>query len=125
MTILRQDLEAPSAERGFGSGWISGVLALTLALLGFGTVLCLSYPDLLTMPQARGMYNVGLIRLALHAVLVAGFFLGILSIILRKQKVLGFTALAVILVAVALGGSRARTSSNSAATSTSAWTGSC
>ncbi len=108
MTILRQDLEAPAAERRFGSGWISGVLALTLALLGFGTVLCLSFPDLLTLPQARGMYNVGLIRLALHAVLVGGFFLGIVSIILRKQRVLGFTALAVILVAVALGGSRAQ-----------------
>ena len=108
MTILRQDLEAPAAERRFGSGWISGVLALTLALIGFGTVLCLSFPDLLTMSQARGMYNVGLIRLALHAVLVGGFFLGIVSIILRKQRVLGFTALAVILASVALGGSRAQ-----------------
>src|SRR5690349_17561960 len=107
MTVLRQDLESPAAERAFGSGWISGVLALTCAVLGLGTVLCLRYPELLTVADARKLYNVALIRLALHVVLIAGFFLGILSIVLRKQKVLGFTALALILVATLLGGSRA------------------
>ena len=108
MTVLRQDLEAPAAERRFGSGWISGVLALALAVLGFGAVLCLCYPELLTLPQARGMYNVALIRVALHLVLVVGFLLGILSIVLRRQKVLGFSALAVVLMATALGGSHAQ-----------------
>jgi sterol desaturase/sphingolipid hydroxylase (fatty acid hydroxylase superfamily) len=108
MTILRQDLEAPAAERSFGSGWISGVVALTLAVLGLGTVLCLRYPDLLTVADARKMYNVALIRLALHLVLIGGFLLGIVSIILRKQKVLGFAALFLILAATLLGGSRAK-----------------
>jgi hypothetical protein len=84
------------------------VLALTLALLGLGTVLCLRYPELLTLAQARGMYNVGVIRLALHVVLIAGFLLGIVSLVLRKQKVLGFSALAAILAATALGGSGAQ-----------------
>jgi len=100
MTVLREDLEAAPTERGFGSGWISGVLALMLSLLGLGAVLCLRYPDLLTLSAARSMYNVGLIRLAVLIVLMAGFLLGIVSIILRKQKILGFTALA-----TALGGS--------------------
>src|SRR5262245_63509527 len=107
MTVLRQDLEAPAAERSFGSGWISGVLALALAVLGLGTVLCLRYPALLTVADARKMYNVALIRLALHVVLIAGFLLGTLSIVLRKQKALGFTALTLILAATLLGGSRA------------------
>jgi sterol desaturase/sphingolipid hydroxylase (fatty acid hydroxylase superfamily) len=107
MTVLRQDLEAPAADRHFGSGWISGVLALTFAVLGLGTVLCLSFPDLLTVADARKMYNVGLIRLALHVVLIAGFFLGTVSVVLRKQKALGFTALTLILIATLLGGSRA------------------
>jgi sterol desaturase/sphingolipid hydroxylase (fatty acid hydroxylase superfamily) len=106
MTLLRQDLE--SSERHFGSGWISGVLALTLAVLGLGAVLCLRYPDLLTVADARALYNVGVIRLAVHLVLISGFILGIVSIILRKQKVLGFTALALILLATVLGGSRAQ-----------------
>ncbi len=107
MTALREDLESPETERRFGSGWISGVLALTLALVGLGTVLCLRYPDVLTVADAREYYNVGLIRLALHAVLVSAFVLGILSIVLRRQKVLGFSALTCVLVATVLGGSRA------------------
>jgi sterol desaturase/sphingolipid hydroxylase (fatty acid hydroxylase superfamily) len=107
MTALRQDLEAPAEQRRFGSGWISGVLGLVLSLLGLGTVLCLLFPDLLTTAQVRPLYNDGLIRLALHVVLIAGFLLGILSVILRRQKVLGFSTLFVILAATALGGSAA------------------
>jgi sterol desaturase/sphingolipid hydroxylase (fatty acid hydroxylase superfamily) len=107
MTVLRQDLESPAAERSFGSGWLSGVLALALAVLGLGTVLCLRYPSLLTVADARKMYDVALIRLALHVVLIGGFLLGIVSVVLRKQKVLGFTALALILAATLLGGSHA------------------
>src|ERR1700685_4588198 len=80
MTDLRKELEAPTAERRFGSGWISGGLALTVALLGLATLLCLRFPELLTLREARDYYNVGLIRLALHVVLIAGFVLGILSL---------------------------------------------
>src|SRR5205809_1068814 len=108
MITLRNDLEAPSNDRHFGSGWISGVLALVLSLIGLGAVLCLRYPDLLTVADIREMYNVGLIRLALQAVLMAGFALGALSIVLRKQKILGFTALGACLLATLLGGSHAQ-----------------
>lgn len=107
MTALREDLESHAPDRTFGSGWISGVLALVLALVGLGTVLCLRYPDWLTVADARAYYNVALIRLALHAVLIAAFVLGIISIVLRRQKVLGFSALTIVLVATVLGGSRA------------------
>jgi hypothetical protein len=78
MTVLRQDLEASPADRHFGSGWISGALALMLSVLGLGTVLCLCFPELLTVADARKIYNVGLIRLALHVVLIAGFLLATL-----------------------------------------------
>ena len=37
---LRADLEAGAAERAFGTGWISGVLALALALIGLGDGAC-------------------------------------------------------------------------------------
>lgn len=108
MTVLRTELEAPHRDRALGSGWISGVLALVLALAGLGAVLCLRYPEVLTVADARQYYNLGLVRLALHLGLVAAFLLGIVSIVLRKQKVLGFTALAVVLLATVLGGSRAQ-----------------
>lgn len=100
--------DPPPPERHVGSGWISGVLAVALAGIGLGTVLCLRYPDILTLADARGMYNVGLIRLAVHVVLVAGFALGIVSIVLRKQKTLGFAALGLTLLATLLGGSGAQ-----------------
>ena len=109
MDPFRHDPEAPPDDRRFGSGWLSGVLALALAILGLGAVLCLRYPQLLTVADAREMYNVGLIRLALHLVLIAGFLLGILSSVLRKQKFLGLAALVLILLATLLGGSKAQT----------------
>jgi sterol desaturase/sphingolipid hydroxylase (fatty acid hydroxylase superfamily) len=108
MTLLRQDLEAQALERRFGTGWISGFLALVLAVIGLGAVLCLRYPDVLTVADARAYYNVGLIRLALHLVLITAFLLGTVSIVLRTNKVLGFTALSLVLVATALGGSNAQ-----------------
>jgi sterol desaturase/sphingolipid hydroxylase (fatty acid hydroxylase superfamily) len=107
MSELRRDLESEPSQRQLGSGWLSGVASLVLAVVGLGAVLCLRYPDVLTVPDARAMYNVGLIRLALHVVLIAAFVLGTMSIVLRRQKVLGFTALALVLAATALGGSRA------------------
>jgi sterol desaturase/sphingolipid hydroxylase (fatty acid hydroxylase superfamily) len=60
------------------------------------------------MQQAHEFYNVGLIRLTLHLVLITAFLLASLSIVLRKNKVLGFVALAGVLVATALGGSHAQ-----------------
>lgn len=108
MTLLRQDLESPSPQRRFGSGWISGVLALVLSVLGLGAVLCLLYPDMLTVPEARQMYDVALIRLTLHFVLIAAFLLATVSIVLRKNKVIAFVSLALVLTATAMGGSHAQ-----------------
>jgi sterol desaturase/sphingolipid hydroxylase (fatty acid hydroxylase superfamily) len=82
-------------------------MALGLAVVGLGTVLCLSYPGFLTMPQARGVYDLGLIRLALHPVLIGAFVLGIVSIVLRENKIVGFVALGCVLLATALGGAEA------------------
>jgi sterol desaturase/sphingolipid hydroxylase (fatty acid hydroxylase superfamily) len=108
VTVLAQDLQAAAPERRFASGWISGVLALALAVLGLGTVLCLRYPQLLTMPEARELYNVALIRLALQLGLIVAFLLGTLSIVLRKNRIIGFVALSCVLLASALGGADAQ-----------------
>src|SRR3954451_11321283 len=99
---LRADLQAEQAERKFGTGWISGVLALACALAGLVTVLCIRYPNLLTTPMLREQLDVGLIRLGLHAVLVLGFLLAVLNLALRRQKVMGFVSVTGILIATLL-----------------------
>ncbi|MEQ8208360.1 MAG: sterol desaturase family protein [Lacipirellulaceae bacterium] len=99
--------EMDSDERMFGSGWISGMLSLVLAVVGLATVLCLLYPQLLTVADVRGYYNVALVRVALHMVLIAAFLFGALSVTLRQSKVLGFAGMTLVLVATLMGGSRA------------------
>ena len=103
---LRADLEAPEAERAFGSGWISGVLALALALTGLGAVVFLMFPDLFSMPVLRDYYGYPWFRFGLHLMLVSAFALAVLNLLLRRQKIMGFTAIAAILIATLLGGSR-------------------
>ena len=60
-------------ERRFGEGWISGVCAVALGALGAGAVLCIRYPALFTLPDARGLYPMDVIRFLTHLVLVAAF----------------------------------------------------
>jgi lathosterol oxidase len=89
---------------GFGTGWISGVLSITFAALGYGGVLCLLFPDLLTTPEARPLYPLDLVRLLIGAFLVAGFGLGILSTLLRRRKTVGLTGIALAVAGTLLGG---------------------
>src|SRR4051812_11415782 len=81
---LRADLQSEKAERRFGTGWISGVLALACALAGLITVLCIRYPNLLTTPMLREELDIGLVRLGLHIVLILGFMLAVLNLALRR-----------------------------------------
>jgi len=89
----------------FGSGWISGVLSVAFAAIGYGGVLCLLFPWLLTTPDARPLYPLPLVRLLIHAFLVAGFGLGVLSVLLRRRRALGLTGIALALAGALVGGS--------------------
>ena len=60
-------------ERRFGGGWISGACAVALGVLGVGAVLCIRYPALLTMPDARSLYPLEVVRFLIHLVLVGAF----------------------------------------------------
>lgn len=104
---LRAELESPAADHVIGQGWLSGVAAFVLALAGLGTVLCLRYPEVLTVPQIREAIDVPLLRLVLHVGLIAAFGLAMISLVLRQNKILGFAATTLVLLTVALGGSRA------------------
>src|SRR5690242_2478643 len=104
---LRGELESPAETRRFGRGWLSGVAALVLSLACLGSVLCLNYPDVLSVPDIRRAIDLTLFRIALHAGLLLAFTLAMVSVVLRDDRVLGLTAMTVVLIATALGGSRA------------------
>lgn len=99
--------EMDSDQRHVGSGYISGMASIFLGGIGLATVLCLMYPQLLTVENAREHYNVALIRIAVHLVLIAGFLFGLLSVTLRQNRILGFVGMCTVLLATLIGGSQA------------------
>jgi len=103
---LRSELEASPESREVGAGWISGILALIAALTGLFLVLCLRYPDVLSMRELRGAYDQPLFRVGLHLLLIVAFGLSVISLVLRANKTLGFAAITTTLLATILGGSR-------------------
>jgi sterol desaturase/sphingolipid hydroxylase (fatty acid hydroxylase superfamily) len=108
--MLRADLEAGAAERAFGTGWISGVLALACAIFGLVSVLFLMLPGVFSMPLIREQYDQPWFRLALHFILIGAFLLAVLNIVLRQQKIMGLAAITAVLVATLLGGSHVQSS---------------
>jgi sterol desaturase/sphingolipid hydroxylase (fatty acid hydroxylase superfamily) len=105
--LLRSDLEAPEVERQFGRGWISGVAALVLAISGLFLVICLRFPNLFTFDKLRGIYAYPAFHIVLQIWLIAAFIMAAISLILRQNKILGFTALILVVLATTLGGSHA------------------
>ena len=95
-----------SSSRAFGSGWLSGVVSVALGAIGLAAVFCFHFPSVLTIPELRALYPVPFIRALLHLVLVWSFIAGVISVCLRRRKILGMTGIALTLVAALLGGSR-------------------
>jgi sterol desaturase/sphingolipid hydroxylase (fatty acid hydroxylase superfamily) len=103
---LRSDLESPPEARRLGSGWLSGTAALIASLAGLFFVLCLRYPNLIAIDALRPYYDHPLFRLALHCLLITAFALALISLVLRSNRILGFTSICTVLLAAILGGSR-------------------
>lgn len=96
-----------SEPTDIGSGWISGVSSVFLGMLGLGGVLCLRYPEFLTLPQAREHYPILIMRMLIQSMIAAAVTLGGISAILRQRKVLAVTGVALALIAALLGGGNA------------------
>lgn len=105
---VRGELEAPAGLRRFGSGWVSGVLGLMLGLAGLLLVISLRAPGTFSMPEVRALHGTAWFRLVLLGILIAAFTLAALSLALRRERVLGLLGVTAVLVATALGGSRAQ-----------------
>ncbi len=100
---VRSELEAPRTERVFGSGWISGSLALLAGIVGFLMVVVLRNPSLTSVPQLADVHRSVLFRLALYFILISGFVLAALSLVLRRDKTLGTAAMVVTLLGTVIG----------------------
>lgn len=93
-----------SGELKPGSGMVSGVIALALALLCLLGVAAFHFPEYLSTPELRKQYSVDALRqLMLVALLIAGG-LSLANIVLGRQRWLSGTALLAVLLAVAAGG---------------------
>lgn len=102
---LKTELETPRAARPFGSGWLSGSGALIAATVGLFFVLCLHYPQFFSMPQLDIVRASAWFRPALHIILILAYAWSLISLILRPNKTLGFTAMGIAIAASLLGGS--------------------
>jgi sterol desaturase/sphingolipid hydroxylase (fatty acid hydroxylase superfamily) len=91
------------APRRMGTGWISGTLAVVLGLLSVLAVLCLHFPEWLTLPELRGRYPLPLVRVAIDVSILAVILLSGLSLLLRRKKALGIAGLALATGALLLG----------------------
>jgi lathosterol oxidase len=91
----------------WGSGWISGVSSVFCGLLGLGGVLCLRFPALLTLPDARAHYPIPIMRRLIQGLIVLALVFGALSALFRQRKVLALTGIALGLAAALLGGGSA------------------
>jgi lathosterol oxidase len=92
--------------KAVGSGWPGGVVAVLAGSLALGGVLCLRFPATLTAPSLRAIYPLATVRVAIGAMVALAFGLGAASALLRRRKVLGATAIALGVAALALGGPR-------------------
>ncbi|TXN19618.1 sterol desaturase family protein [Methylobacterium sp. WL9] len=95
---LAAELERPRLERPFGSGWLSGSAALLCAVVAFLMVVALRNPDLLTTPELAMVRESAFFRPVLYLVLITAYVLSALSLALRPDKTLGFTAMAATLL---------------------------
>ena len=107
---LLDELEAPRALRRFGSGWYSGLFGLFLGIAAFAMVLVLRFPDLLGTPQLEMLRGSDVFRPAVHVMILTAYALSIISLMLRRKKVLGFVALGIALAAALMGGANATAS---------------
>jgi sterol desaturase/sphingolipid hydroxylase (fatty acid hydroxylase superfamily) len=76
-------------------------------------VLCLHFPQFLTVGQLREFYSLEYLRAIIHLSLVASFLLGTISAFLRANKMLALIGIGFTLAAALLGGSQVPVGSGS------------
>lgn len=97
-------LTASHGELKPGRGMVSGVVALSLAILCFLGVLAFHFPEYLTTPQLRQSYDVQWMRRLLFGALVLAGALALWNIVFGRVRWLSAAAFALVALSLALGG---------------------
>lgn len=87
-----------------GSGLLTGVIALVLAVLSVLSVLAFHFPEYLTTPEVRRRLDIdGLRRILFSALVIAGGF-SVLNFVRGNRRWLATISFSLVLLAAALGG---------------------
>jgi sterol desaturase/sphingolipid hydroxylase (fatty acid hydroxylase superfamily) len=87
-----------------GHGLISGVIALSLAILCFLGVLAFHFPEYLTTPQLRKSYNVEVIRVVMLTALVIAGGISLVNVIFNRARWLSAFVFVLVAATALLGG---------------------
>ena len=82
--LLRKHFEDREIKKG--SGQVSAFIALSLGILTTLAALCFLFPNLLTTPDFRPLYNANILRSMLFASIVIGFVSGVISLLRNPSK---------------------------------------
>lgn len=100
---IRNDLEASAEARAFGSGWLSGVGAIVASLAGLLLLLSWQYPNLFSMHELGMLRSKPYFGMVIQGFLLLGFVLACANLVLRRNKILGFSAIVIVFFATTLG----------------------
>ena len=99
---IRNDLEASAETRQFGSGWISGFLALVASIAGLLLLLSQRYPQWFSMKELALIHNQTIFSFVIQSILVIAFLLALINLVLRRNKILGFSAITLVFASLLL-----------------------
>ena len=99
-----KQLTESHGELRTGKGLISGVIALSLAMLCFLGVLAFHFPEYLTTPQLRQNYNVDVLRQLLFWSLVLAGALSLFNIVRSRARWLAMGSFTLVALSLLLGG---------------------
>ena len=101
---IRNELEKPREERPLGSGWLSGSGALLAGITSILLIVVMRYPAWFVTPEIAFLFEDGWLNIILRVVIIIGYLLALISLLLSKDKVLGYSALFLTVVSSLIAG---------------------
>ena len=87
-----------------GTGMMSGVIALVLAILALLGVICFHFPEYTSTPEFRAKYSVTVLRYIMFAVMVMSGAISLVNIVMGRVRWLGLNTFAILIITQMLGG---------------------